>query len=117
MPGMFHYTDKVGWNAVRSQPVWRFKVNQPHDPNRPCGTYFTDIEPTPANLRTLYKRIRVPKTKQEYVFWFEGDYGLIQLNAGRGRDRRIWFSPLDYDVAEARQRYAGSTDDIEEHFK
>lgn len=77
-----------------------------------CGAYSTDIEPTPANLRTLYKRIRVPKAKQEYVFWFEGDFGLVQLNDGRGRDRRIWFSPVDYVVGEARQKYEGPTDDL-----
>lgn len=113
---MFHYTDKDGWNAVRSQPVWRFKAHQPRDPKRPYGAYFTDIEPSPANLRTLYKRIRVPKAKQEFVFWFEGDFGLIQLDDGRGRDRRIWFSAVDYDVEESRQRYAGTTDDIADEF-
>src|SRR5438045_1563645 len=88
-PNLFHYTDKTGWNAIRSQPVWRFKAAQPHDPARPLGAYFTDIEPTKANVRTLYKRIRIPKVKQAYVFWFIGDAGLTQLNAGRGRDKRI----------------------------
>lgn len=114
---MFHYTDKDGWNAVRSQVVWRFKINSPRDPQRPCGAYFTDIEPTAANLRTLYKRIRVPKVKQQYVFWFDAEYGLVQLNGGRGRDKRIWFSPVDYDVDESRQRYEGPTDDLSDSFK
>lgn len=108
---MFHYTDKDGWNAVRSQPVWCFKANQPRDPIRPRGAYFTDIEPTASNLRTLYKRIRVPKAKQEYVFWFDGVVGLTRLNDARGRDKRIWFSPVDYNVEEPRQRYEGPTGD------
>jgi hypothetical protein len=107
---IFHYTDKDGWNAIRSQPAWRFKVNQPKDPDRPSGAYFTDIEPTVANLRTLYKRIRIPKTKQQYVFWFVGTEGLIQLNGGRGRDRYIYFSPVDYEVGPDRQKHGDATD-------
>lgn len=106
---VFHYTDKSGWNAIRSQRVWRFKTYSPADPNRPVGAYFTDIEPTETNLRILHKRIRVPKFKQEYVFWFLGDTGLVQLNAGRGRDKHILFSPNDYDVSEDRQKYGDET--------
>jgi hypothetical protein len=109
---IFHYTDKAGWNAIRSQTVWRFKAAQPADPDRPAGAYFTDIEPTEVNLRTLHKRIRVPKSKQEYVFWFVGDQGLIQVNAGRGRDKRIFVSPVDYDVEQERQKYGDVTGDL-----
>ena len=94
MTNVFHYTDQEGWNAVRSQKAWRFKATQPKDPSRPFGVYFTDIEPTASNLRTLFKRIRVPKAKQQYVFWFVGTEGLSQLNGGRGRDKRIFFSPI-----------------------
>ena len=111
---IFHYTDKDGWNAIRSQTAWRFRSNQPKDPDRPKGAYFTDIEPTEANLRTLYKRLRVPKAKQEYVFWFVGTDGLSQLNDRRGRDKRIFFSPVDYEVAEERQKYAGLTEPLSE---
>lgn len=111
---MFHYTDKDGWNAIRSQQTWCFKASKPVDPKRPAGAYFTDIEPSDSNLRTLYKRIRIPKSKQEYVFSFVGDDGLEQLNGGRGRDRRIFFSPVDYDVIEERQRYGGPANDWSE---
>ncbi len=55
---MFHYTDKDGWNAIRSQADWRFKVSKPKDPDRPVGAYFTDLEPSAVNLRVLYKKIR-----------------------------------------------------------
>ena len=106
---MFHYTDKPGWNAIRSQVTWRFNASQPKDPDRPVGAYFTDIEPSKENLRVLHKKIRVPKAKQEYVFWFDGLDGLTQLNGGTGRDRRIFFSPADYLVAKQRQRYEGDT--------
>ena len=84
MPNRFHYTDKDGWNAIRSQAVWRFAASKPRDPARPVGAYFTDVQPTPMTLRTLYKKIRVPKVKQAYVFWFVGSDGLSQLNGGRG---------------------------------
>ena len=116
MLNVFHYTEKSGWNAVRAQSVWRFKPSQPKDPGRPFGVYFTDIEPSEANLRTLYKRIRVPKVKQEYILWFLGTLGLEQLNGGRGRDRRIFFAGIDYDVTEERHKFDGTTGDVMERF-
>lgn len=117
MLNTFHYTDKQGWNGIRSQSVWLFKAGRPKDPQRPVGAYFTDIEPTEENLRTLYKRIRVPKAKQEYVFWFVGRDDLTQLFGGRGRDRRIFYSPADYLVAEVRQRHGGKPDAIQGDFE
>lgn len=113
---VFHYTDVDGYNAIRSQSNWRFKAYQPKDPRRPRGAYFTDIEPTEANLRTLFKRIRVPRAKQEYVFWFVGTERLRRLNDGRGRDRWIYFSPMDYDVSKDRQRRAGATSELRGEF-
>ena len=109
MLDVFHYTDKTGWNAIRARPTWRFKAGQPRDPGRPVGAYFTDIEPSAENLRTLHKRLRVPNAKRVYVFWFVGTDGLTQLFGGLGRDKRIYFSPVDYDVAEDRQRYGDET--------
>ncbi len=103
----FHYTDKDGWNAIRSQLEWLFKTSQPLAKERPNGVYFTDIEPTEENLRTLHKRIRVPKKKQDFVFWFTGRDGLTQLFEGRGRDRRIFFSDSDYTVEKSRQQHEG----------
>jgi hypothetical protein len=79
-------------------------------PDRPPGAYFTDIEPSEQNLRTLHKRLRLPRLKQDFVFHFSDSIGLIQLHGGLGRDKRIYFSPIDYDVSRERQRYAGRTD-------
>ena len=112
MANIFHYTDKDGWNAIRSQPVWTFKVSQPKDPDRPAGAYFTDIEATATSLRTLYKRIRVPRAKQENVFWFVGTEGLKQLNNGLGREKRIYLCPVDYLVSEQRQRFSGDSEQL-----
>ncbi len=117
MPNTFHYTDQDGWNAIRSQKEWSFKASQPKNPDRPPGAYFTDIEPTEQNLRTLHKRIRVPKVKQEFVFWFVGREGLSQLDGGRGRDKWIFFSPVDYHVSEARQRHGNKTEQLRGVFK
>ncbi len=108
----FHYTDRQGWDAIRSQIEWTFKAGQPNDRARPVGAYFTDIEPTEENLRTLHKRLRVPKLKQEYVFSFDGRENLTQLFRGRGRDKRIFFSPVDYRVTESRQQYCDKTDGL-----
>ena len=59
----------------------------------------------------------MPKVKQEYVFWFLGIGGLTRLNGGRGRDRRILFSPTDYDVVEERQKYGDVTEGLTDVFK
>lgn len=107
---VFHYTDKDGWNAIRSQKSWVFRASQPKSTNRPFGAYFTDIEPSEVNLRTLHKRLRVPKVKQEYVFWFVGTDGLAHHDDGRGRDKKIYFSPKDYAVEESRQKYGERTE-------
>ena len=112
MIDVFHYTDRAGWNAIRSQVVWRFLASQPQAKDRPVGAYFTKIEPTPQNLRTLHKRIRIPKVKQEFAFWFVGTAGLKHLNGGRGRDRWILFSPVDYEVEEERQRRGEATETV-----
>lgn len=113
---MFHYTDKSGWNAIRSQIDWLFKANQPSAPDRPKGAYFTDIEPSDQNFRVLYKKLRVPREKQEYVFQFTGTDGLTQLNNGTGRDKRIFFSAIDYEVAANRQQYNGETSRLSKEF-
>ena len=101
---------------MRSQPIWRFRASQPKDPDRPVGAYFTDIEPTEQNLRTLHKKIRVPKVKQAHVFWFVGKTALLQLYGGRVRDKRIFFSPVDYEVTDNRQKYQGPTAAVVEQF-
>lgn len=105
----FHYTDKTRWNAIRSQVVWLFNVSQPKDPDRPAGAYFTDLEPSAVNLRLLFKKIRVPRDKQEFVFIFTGTEGLRRLFNGTGRDKHIFFSPIDYLVPHERQVYDGLT--------
>src|SRR5665213_1494999 len=87
VPNIFHYTDRSGWNAIRSQKIWIFLASRPQAAHRPSGAYFTDIAPTDANLKTLYKRIRVPKVKQDYVFSFTGTQELSQLEGGTGRDK------------------------------
>jgi hypothetical protein len=54
--------------------------------------------------------------KQEFVFWFVGTDGLTQLNNGRGRDRYIYFSAVDYDVIEDRQSHGDRTELVLEEF-
>jgi hypothetical protein len=35
---------------------------------------------------------------------------------GHGRDQRIFFSPIDYEVTEGRQKYADLTEPLSEKF-
>jgi hypothetical protein len=50
LPNIFHYTDKSGWNGIRSQKVWRFEACRPQAIHRPIGAYFTDILCMPVEL-------------------------------------------------------------------
>jgi hypothetical protein len=84
-------------------------VVQPTDRDRPVGAYFTDLEPSAVNLRLLFKKIRVPVEKQEYVFTFTGSDGLSQLFNGTGRDKHIFYSAVDYLVSRERQVYGNLT--------
>jgi len=108
----FHYTDKKGWNAIRSQLEWKLLAIQPKHSERPVGASFTNIEPTRQNLKTLCKRLRIPKAKQEYVFWFTERTGLIQHNDGHGRDKFIFYSPVEYHVEKGRQKYGDLAEDL-----
>lgn len=107
---IYHFTDKRGWNAIRSQVIWTFRAAQPLAADRPFGAYFTDIGPTRESLRTLHKKLRIPRRKQEFVFQFAGADGLLQYNGGQGRDKHIYYSPTDYQVEVKRQTFEGPTD-------
>ena len=105
---VFHYTGKAGYDAIRSQPNWRFLATRPTSPNNPVGAYFTTIPPTPSNLRRLCGQIRISRPKRDYVFCFRRDDGLRPLANSRGDF--ILFSPIDYVVGPERQVFSGPTD-------
>jgi hypothetical protein len=102
---MAHDTDKDGFNGVSSAPIWKFLAAQPPAPQHPPGAYFTTLgRSTPL----LAQRLRIPRTKIEYVFEFNDAGDLEAIDGGRGAF--IFFSRTDYLVDEARQLYAGLTD-------
>ncbi len=104
---MYHYTTDVGFKAIRSQVEWKFKAAKPPGPH-PYGAYFTPLRPDAADLCT---KLLIPKVKTEYVFEFSGDEGLEKLDNGKGRGRHISYSPVDYLVSDARQKYSGKSKD------
>ena len=97
---MNHFTDKDGFNAIRSQPTWLFKAEQPRSPSSPVGAYFTTYEATEPNLS---KKIFVPAVKLAFVFKFTPPTALVPLPGGRGRLKTIFYSPVDYPVDRAHQ--------------
>lgn len=109
---MNHFTNKSGYNSIRSQPTWVFKASQPHAKYNPVGAYFTSYPPTEPDLS---ERIFVPKEKLAFVFMFEDVGDLLPLPGGRGRLRRIFYSPDDYKVPKERQQYSGETDAVLAH--
>jgi hypothetical protein len=100
---LFHYTDDVGYNAIRSQVVWRFVASQPPG-QHPYGAYFTTLG---RNSKNLAQRLRIPKAKIEYFFEFTDIGDLTALPGGRGQF--IYYSPTDYDVVPTRQLGHGAT--------
>lgn len=100
---MNHFTNKTGFNAISSQTDWWFLASQP-PADHPKGAYFTTLTPETPNLAV---RLRIPREKLEFVFQFGGAGDLRPLDGGRGT--YIFYSPMDYRVAEERQEHKGST--------
>jgi hypothetical protein len=101
MGSMYHYTDEDGYKAIKSQVVWRFVASQPPG-NHPFGAYFTTLG---RNTPNLAQRLRIPRSKVEYVFEFVDVGDLKPLPGGRGQ--YIFYSPTDYLVDQPRQLYSG----------
>lgn len=99
---MAHYTDTDGFNGIKSSPVWRFLAARPPAPQHPPGAYFTTLS---RSTPLLAQRLRIPRSKIEYVFEFDDAGDLEAIDGGRGAF--IFFSRTDYLVLEPRQTYAG----------
>jgi hypothetical protein len=100
---LFHYTDQVRYNAIRSQVVWHFVAGQPPG-QHPFGAYFTTLGRSTKNLA---QRLRIPRSKVAFFFEFTDVGDLTPLLGGRGRF--IFFSHQDYDVDQPRQLNHGVT--------
>jgi hypothetical protein len=100
---LFHYTDQEGFNGIRATNPWRFRSSTPPG-DHPTGAYFTDyVETTPL----LAQKLRIPRSKIRFFFEFEDVGDLERLPGGRGK--HIFFSRIDYNVAERRQERCGAT--------
>lgn len=100
---MRHYTNKPGFDAIRSQTTWCFKANKPPDA-KPYGAYFTTLSPETPNLA---KRLRIPRGKLLHQFVFFGAHGLRRLSGDRGE--YVLFAAEDYMVTPVRQEFHGKT--------
>jgi len=103
---MNHFTDKPGYQAIRSQPTWVFKAGKPRAKHNPVGAYFTDYSPDEPNLSV---KVFVPKDKLQFLFSFSDANDLLPLPGGRGRERHIYYSPEDYSVERERQLFEGES--------
>lgn len=96
---MFHYTDKAGFNGIRSQRDWKFLARTPRFSGHPKGAYFSPYSPCTVNLAN---RLRIPARKTEFYFEFiasESDFERIR----GGRGGHVLYSPEDYVVERLRQ--------------
>lgn len=103
---MNHFTDKPGHHAIRSQPTWTFKAGKPRAKHNPVGAYFTNYPPDEPNLSV---KIFVPKEKLQFMFSFSDADDLVPLPGGRGRERHIYYSRVDYFVERERQLFEGES--------
>jgi len=99
-----HFTNRVGFDAIRSQVDWLFRASTPPG-SHPYGAYFTTLRP---GTKKLAKRLGVPRTKIAYYFSFDGGGELLPLPGGRGA--YVFYSPSDYSVPRARQGPHGPTE-------
>ena len=106
---LYHYTDGRGYDAIRSQPEWIFKVSTPPG-NHPRGVYFTRLGPDTSGLA---KKLRVPVRKLEYVFVFTDGDDLMPIRGGRGDF--VFYSPIDYTVDREHQIFAGTRERAKEY--
>ena len=102
---MAHYTDRDGFNGIGAAIVWRFIASQPPAPQHPLGAYFTTLT---RSTPLLAQRLRIPRSKIEYVFEFDDAGDLEAIDGVRGAF--IFFSRTDDLVPEPRQTYAGPRD-------
>jgi hypothetical protein len=100
---MNHFTDKPGYDAISSQPVWCFKASLPPG-GHPHGAYFTTLSCAAPNLAT---RLRIPREKLAFWFQFTDAGDLMPLRGGRGA--YIFYSPADYLVSQERRQHQGRT--------
>jgi hypothetical protein len=100
---MNHFTDKAGFDSIASQPEWHFKASQPPG-DHPYGAYFTTLPPQTLNLAV---RLRIPRSKLEFMFEFSDVGDLTPLRGARGS--YILYAPTDYWVEQNRQEYRGGT--------
>jgi hypothetical protein len=104
--GMNHFTNKEGFDGIRSQPTWAFRASQPLAPHNPVGAYFTNYEQDEHNLAV---KLFLPREKLHYIFSFIDRGDLLPLPGGRGRLKHIFYSPVTYEVERGRQTFHGRT--------
>jgi len=103
---MNHFTDREGYNGIRSQPTWLFKAAQPPQTRHPVGAYFTTFGPDEPNL---FKKLFIPNAKREFIFSFTPPVPLQLLDEKRGKVHQIYYSPADYSVPRSHQISHGPT--------
>ena len=104
---MYHDTDKDGYNRIRAEVRWRFKIHQPprRDDKHPPAAYFTPLAPTTKDLAVS---ISLPGRKLEFVFAFRAEADLERLEGGRRG--RIMYRRSDYVVPKHRQVSCGPSE-------
>jgi len=63
----------------------------------------------PPDTPNFSVKTRLPKDKQSHLFSFVDCGDLKLYPGGKGRLKTIFYSPIDYHVAQHRHQFCGST--------
>lgn len=103
---VYHYTDKKGYNAVKSGNPYIFKASKPKYGN-PKAAYFTTLSPEELSPKDYKAKLGLTKAKSEYFFEMDVDSSKLKdLKGGRGQ--YIKYSPDDLEVPRDKVTRHGS---------
>ncbi|MFB7475020.1 RHS repeat-associated core domain-containing protein [Kitasatospora sp. NPDC056184] len=105
---VFHYTDKAGYNGIRSQNPY---VIRPGSSKNGAGPFFTNKSPNDLRAPGAFKRVLgITSAKSEYVMEFSVEQSeLVPLRGGRGA--HIFEIPGGATVPRSSVEYFGPTEE------
>jgi hypothetical protein len=106
---VYHYTDKAGFNGIRSGSPYKIR---PGNSKNGAGPFFTTRSPDDLTAPNAFKKLGLTSAKSEYVMEFTVPRSsLVPLRGGRGDF--VFEIPGGVSVPRGNVRYFGPTEDWE----
>ncbi|MFJ8310312.1 MULTISPECIES: polymorphic toxin-type HINT domain-containing protein [unclassified Streptomyces] len=102
---VFHYTDKKGFNGIRSQSPYRI---DPGDSKNGAGPFFTTKSPDDLTAPSAFKKLGITNAKSQFVMQFTVPRSsLVPLRGDRGQF--IFTIPQGVTIPRPNAPYFGPT--------